>query len=93
MRPTRRTTADTTDRASTDAATLWWDDLPANGGEGMVVKPHANLFKTGRGYAQPGVKVRGREFLRIIYGRTAPNPQTWNDCAGETSGTSARCSS
>jgi len=74
MRPTRRTTADTTDPASTDAATRWWEDLTAEGGEGMVVKPHANLVKTGRGYAQPGVKVRGREYLRIIYGPDYTEP-------------------
>jgi protein phosphatase len=34
----------------------------------MVVKPLGNLVRTGKGYAQPGVKVRGREYLRIIYG-------------------------
>jgi protein phosphatase len=34
----------------------------------MVVKPLANLTRTRRGLAQPGVKVRGREYLRIIYG-------------------------
>ena len=36
--------------------------------EGMVVKPMDNLVKISRGYAQPGIKVRGREYLRIIYG-------------------------
>ena len=34
----------------------------------MVVKPLANLARTRKGLAQPGVKVRGREYLRIIYG-------------------------
>ena len=40
----------------------------------MVVKPLANLTRTRRGLAQPGIKVRGREYLRIIYGPeyTAP---------------------
>ena len=42
----------------------WWKELTAAGGEGMVVKP-AHVV-TGR--AQPGLKVRGREYLRIIYG-------------------------
>jgi protein phosphatase len=34
----------------------------------MVVKPLANLERGQRGLVQPGVKVRGREYLRIIYG-------------------------
>lgn len=40
----------------------------------MVVKPFANLVQTGRGYAQPGIKVRGREYLRIIYGPDYTEP-------------------
>jgi polynucleotide kinase-phosphatase len=44
-------------------ATQWWLDLTAAGGEGMVVKP-----VTPSPRAQPGLKVRGREYLRIIYG-------------------------
>lgn len=46
------------------AATEWWLALTESGGEGMVVKP-AHLA-TGR--IQPGIKVRGQEYLRIIYG-------------------------
>ncbi|MGP3956406.1 polynucleotide kinase-phosphatase [Nonomuraea sp. 3N208] len=45
-------------------ATAWWESMTAAGGEGMVVKPAA--YAPGR--VQPGVKVRGREYLRIIYG-------------------------
>ncbi len=74
VRTTRRTTVDTTDAESTAAGTRWWEDLTAAGGEGMVVKPYANLVRTGRGYAQPGVKVRGREYLRIIYGPDYTEP-------------------
>jgi polynucleotide kinase-phosphatase len=44
----------------------WWLELTAAGGEGAVVKP-ADLAGT-RGRVQPGLKVRGREYLRIIYG-------------------------
>ena len=40
----------------------------------MVVKPFANLVRTTRGYAQPGVKVRGREYLRLIYGPDYTEP-------------------
>ncbi|TDD16106.1 polynucleotide kinase-phosphatase [Nonomuraea diastatica] len=45
-------------------ATAWWESMTAAGGEGMVVKPAG--YAPGR--VQPGVKVRGREYLRIIYG-------------------------
>ncbi len=74
FRTTRRITVDTTDPTSTAAGVRWWEDLTASGGEGMVVKPFSNLVKTGRGYAQPGIKVRGREYLRIIYGPDYTEP-------------------
>lgn len=38
------------------------------GGEGMVVKPIEWLMRGKKGLAQPAVKCRGREYLRIIYG-------------------------
>ena len=41
----------------------------------MVVKPFGNLTRAGRGLAQPGVKVRGREYLRIIYGPDYTEPE------------------
>jgi protein phosphatase len=34
----------------------------------MVVKPASPLVQGRRGLAQPGVKCRGREYLRLIYG-------------------------
>ena len=40
---TRRLAVDTSDPASVATATRWWEDLTASGGEGMVVKPAANL--------------------------------------------------
>jgi protein phosphatase len=65
---TRHVFADTADPASCAAAAGWWRELTAAGGEGMVVKPAAGLVRGSRGLAQPGLKVRGREYLRIIYG-------------------------
>ncbi|MGI8449264.1 MAG: polynucleotide kinase-phosphatase, partial [Streptosporangiaceae bacterium] len=59
---------------SVAAGTAWWEELTGRGGEGMVVKPHANLTRAGRGLAQPGIKVRGREYLRIIYGPDYTEP-------------------
>jgi len=68
--PTRRMVVDLADPASEAAATDWWLALTEAGGEGMVVKPYAGLKVTdAKGHlVQPGVKCRGREYLRIIYG-------------------------
>jgi protein phosphatase len=72
--PTGRIFADTTDPGSLAAATAWWEELTAVGGEGMVVKPAASLVRGSRGLLQPGLKVRGREYLRIIYGPDYTEP-------------------
>ncbi|HTA07602.1 MAG TPA: polynucleotide kinase-phosphatase [Streptosporangiaceae bacterium] len=72
--PTRRVFAATTDPDSVAAATQWWSDLTAAGGEGMVVKPAANLTRGRKGLVQPGLKVRGPEYLRIIYGPDYTEP-------------------
>ncbi|MDX6234487.1 MAG: hypothetical protein QOH68_3595 [Nocardioidaceae bacterium] len=71
---TRRLVVDTADNTSIAAGVDWWNELTAEGGEGMVVKPFANLVRGPKGLVQPGVKVRGREYLRLIYGPdyTAP---------------------
>ncbi|NLE97151.1 MAG: polynucleotide kinase-phosphatase, partial [Propionibacterium sp.] len=62
--PTRHRFVDLASPAERDDATRWWLELTASGGEGMVVKPaHPTDRKV-----QPGIKVRGREYLRIIYG-------------------------
>ena len=71
---TRRVEVETGDPASVAAATRWWEDLTAAGGEGMVVKPAANLTRGPTGLVQPGLKVRGREYLRIIYGPDYTEP-------------------
>lgn len=75
FRTTARIRVDTTDIASLTAGVQWWEALTEAGGEGMVVKPFANLSPTRRGLAQPGVKVRGREYLRIIYGPDYTEPE------------------
>jgi protein phosphatase len=72
--PTRRLFVDTTDPASVAEATAWWEALTTAGGEGMVVKPAGNLTRGRKGLAQPGLKVRGREYLRIIYGPDYTEP-------------------
>ena len=66
--PTRRVIVELGDEESVSAGIRWWEALTAAGGEGMVVKPLVNLVRGDKGVVQPGVKVRGREYLRIIYG-------------------------
>jgi len=60
---------DLADETTVAQAVTWWTELTAAGGEGMVVKPQGGLALTNRGrLVQPGIKCRGREYLRIIYG-------------------------
>lgn len=74
VRVTGRLAVDTTDEASVAAGVAWWTELTGAGGEGMVVKPTANVVRGHKGWVQPGVKVRGREYLRIIYGPDYTEP-------------------
>ncbi|GLV98078.1 polynucleotide kinase-phosphatase [Streptomyces lavendulae] len=76
LRRTARILVDTGDEASVRAGTDWWLELTAGGGEGMVVKPLAAYARDGKGrLVQPGLKVRGREYLRIIYGPEYTRPE------------------
>jgi protein phosphatase len=59
---------DLTNKDDLEKGVMWWERLTAGGGEGMVVKPLDFVAKGRRGLTQPAVKVRGREYLRIIYG-------------------------
>jgi protein phosphatase len=65
---------DLTDTAAETAMMAWWEELTAQGGEGIVVKPLDFIARGRRGLVQPAIKCRGREYLRIIYGPeyTAP---------------------
>jgi protein phosphatase len=65
---------DLTDPASEARAVDWWTALTDRGGEGMVVKPMELVARWKTGLVQPALKVRGREYLRLIYGPdyTAP---------------------
>ncbi|HYD99525.1 MAG TPA: polynucleotide kinase-phosphatase [Alphaproteobacteria bacterium] len=68
VQATRHIAVDLADPASRAAATAWWEELTAAGGEGMVVKPADFIVQGSRGLVQPALKVRGREYLRLIYG-------------------------
>ncbi|WP_369130529.1 polynucleotide kinase-phosphatase [Modestobacter roseus] len=74
LRGTGHRFVDVTDPAQEEAATAWWTELTAGGGEGMVVKPAGNLTRGRRGVVQPGLKVRGREYLRLVYGPEYTEP-------------------
>jgi protein phosphatase len=65
---TRHLAVDLADPGADAAVTAWWQQLTGAGGEGMVVKPAEPVTRGKRGIAQPGIKCRGPEYLRIIYG-------------------------
>ncbi|PSK92951.1 polynucleotide kinase-phosphatase [Murinocardiopsis flavida] len=74
--PTRYLAVDTTDLHEADSADSWWRGLVSTGGEGMVVKPLGGPLTKGRkNLVQPGLKVRGPEYLRIIYGPDYLDPE------------------
>ncbi|MEW4488138.1 polynucleotide kinase-phosphatase [Thalassoglobus sp. JC818] len=58
---------DLTDLDSIATGIDWWTNLTARGGEGMVVKPNEWIVRGRKGLAQPAIKCRGKEYLRIIY--------------------------
>jgi protein phosphatase len=75
---TRRIDLRASDPDEVVRAVAWWEELTGerSGGEGMVVKPReGGLVRGPRGLVQPGVKVRGREYLRIIYGPDYTRPE------------------
>ena len=79
FRPTRRLAVNPACPEQIAAGVAWWAELTEAGGEGTVVKPAAGLARTGCGVSgsslvQPGVKCRGREYLRIIYGPDYTEP-------------------
>jgi protein phosphatase len=68
FRATRSLVVDVNNPNSIEGGIQWWEILTAAGGEGMVVKPVQVIHQGPKGLAQPGIKCRGREYLRIIYG-------------------------
>ncbi|GHI02266.1 polynucleotide kinase-phosphatase [Streptomyces cellostaticus] len=75
LQTTRRLYVDTGDPASVRAGVDWWLEMTGRGGEGMVVKPVGAVVRSPEGrLVQPGIKCRGREYLRIIYGPEYTRP-------------------
>ncbi|WP_405889932.1 polynucleotide kinase-phosphatase [Streptomyces sp. NBC_00133] len=76
LQVTRRLIVETGDDASVASGVDWWLEMTGRGGEGMVVKPLQALARDEKGrLVQPGIKVRGREYLRIIYGPEYTRPE------------------
>lgn len=76
LQVTRRLVVETADEASLRSGIDWWLEMTGRGGEGMVVKPLGALVRDGKDrLVQPGIKVRGREYLRIIYGPEYTRPE------------------
>ncbi|WP_405649248.1 polynucleotide kinase-phosphatase [Streptomyces sp. NBC_00019] len=87
LQTTRRLYVDTADPESVRAGVDWWLEMTGRGGEGMVVKPLGAVVRWGSPRSseaesggeegrlvQPGIKCRGREYLRIIYGPEYTRP-------------------
>jgi len=66
--PTPMRVVNLLDAADREAAVAWWAEATDAGMEGIVVKPLGFVARDSRGLIQPAVKVRGRSYLRIIYG-------------------------
>ncbi|QIY74050.1 polynucleotide kinase-phosphatase [Streptomyces sp. RLB1-33] len=76
LQTTRRLFVDTGDTESVRGGVDWWLEMTGRGGEGMVVKPVGAVVRGGQGrLVQPGIKCRGREYLRIIYGPEYTRPE------------------
>lgn len=63
------------DEAAVAKASAWWEKMTAKGGEGMVMKPLGFTTHGEKGFVQPGIKCRGPEYLRIIYGPEYTKPE------------------
>jgi protein phosphatase len=74
LHETRLKVVNVTDETSMQEGREWWAALTADGGEGMVVKSMDFIVRGKRGVIQPALKVRGREYLRIIYGAEYDTP-------------------
>ncbi|MEU6523187.1 polynucleotide kinase-phosphatase [Streptomyces sp. NPDC046924] len=87
LRTTRRLYVDPADPESVRAGVDWWLEMTGRGGEGMVVKPVGALVRDPKGrLVQPGIKCRGREYLRIIYGPEYTRPENLARLRGRSLG-------
>lgn len=64
-----------TDQGSEDEVIRWWQEITEDGHEGMVIKPEYYIARNKGKLLQPAIKVRGRKYLRIIYGMDYLEPK------------------
>lgn len=75
IRKTQWRTVALDDETAIGDAIAWWEAMTDQGGEGMVVKPRDFIARGKKGLIQPALKVRGREYLRLIYGPEYDAPE------------------
>lgn len=56
------------DEGSEQEVISWWEEMTAEGHEGIVIKPEFFIASNKGKLLQPAIKVRGRKYLHIIYG-------------------------
>jgi protein phosphatase len=66
--PTKYDLVDTGDVATWGKTLAWWEQITADSSEGLVVKPMPFVPTGRRGLAQPALKCRTQEHLRLVYG-------------------------
>lgn len=79
---TRHVLAGLDDEEAVAAVTAWWEQITGAGGEGMVAKPLAPVTRARQGIAQHGMKCRGPDYLRLIYGPEYAIPGNLGRLAG-----------
>ena len=83
---TRTLPVDLESAGSVAQAIDWWTGLTATGGEGMVVKPMSFIARCRDRLVQPAIKVRGPDYLRIIYGPDYTLPENLSRLRDRTLG-------
>lgn len=68
LQPTGWRRIDVSQEAQREDVVEWWLTHTEGGGEGFVLKPNGFVVHGKKGLVQPAMKVRGRDYLRIIYG-------------------------
>ncbi|MEL6318176.1 MAG: polynucleotide kinase-phosphatase, partial [Pseudomonadota bacterium] len=67
---------DAADPGARAALVDWWTGHTEAGGEGLVLKPATVIARDAAGkLVQPAMKVRGRDYLRLIYGPDYDRPE------------------
>lgn len=56
-------------------ASQWFESISNAGGGGVIVRPSVFCIESGGDLIQPGLAVRGREYLRLIYGPDYDSPE------------------